>query len=122
MSIFEKPTTQNVYVDKKAHDVEIKNYRSMLTVLGVRFQEVGKKYTLEKRVTAEQQQQINQLIQIIKNLESKSTIKIDNKPSDTSELEKLWMEEFNITPAEVTKYVNEKTGTTNKFLSKYIQG
>ena len=112
----------HVYMDRSVHEAEIKKLHKLLNSMGVKYQSMGKRYILEKKVTEKQSEQIRQLIQIIKKLENNQKPVVDNNIDKKREetIKSLWMKEFNITEKEEKDYIKLKTGDTNEFLSKYL--
>ena len=109
------------YIERDIHVKEVNKYKSALQTLGVKYEDVSKKWILEKKVSEGRQKQIDQLITLVEKFDQNDIkkIKIDNTTDDT-ELTKVWMKEFNITKKEYDDYVSPQLSRGKNFLSKYI--
>lgn len=112
--------SESVLVDRRLYEADIAKHRKALEALGVRYQEVGKKYVLERRLSINLQNKVDQLISIIKQLERKQKPLIDNTPLPVNDdLLNLYKTTFNITEAEIQSYVASKTTVADAVLAKY---
>ena len=115
------------YTSRAFYEKEIKQREDALKTLGVKYSEISKKYILEKAVSSKQESQINQLIEVIKQLEQKkkATIKIDNTPVsggfDDEKRKAIWIRETGITQKDIDDYVKLRCSKNDDFLASYIE-
>ena len=118
---------EETYTSRAFYEKEIKEREEALKTLGVKYNEVSKKYILEKAVSSKQESQIKKLIDIIKQLEQKkqASIKIDNTPVrggfDDDKRKALWIRETGITKKDVDEYIKLRCGKNDDFLASYIE-